>query len=373
MTGIDEIVNTIEVRAAGASDGAGMTERVQAAAARIRRRRRVTAVVATAAVVVAAAAAIPVTARLRADPGLPAATHYRDPGQLTAAAAEGSAYSWRVGVNGSLQWMSPSQGGSRGSTCCAATVRVYDPGSYDATELKNGDEVEVGGHRAWYGTTHITAPTEPPEIDYDGTADFEVATLGWQDASGAWVTVVNGQDAPPQFLVKGRELRDQMFAIAADVRLTAPRDTLVPMHFPAIPGNLPVSFAYADTRDYDSGQQATLGFGGSTGVPLLYLGGSSTTGADAPLEISAWTTTLTPWTELMNNRGYQATTIAGHPARYRAGKDGGSLLLVDTGSCGIEVKVAQTRRITLDDLNAMFTGATFDRCDSTATWTRPLN
>ncbi|WP_306204947.1 hypothetical protein [Actinoplanes sp. RD1] len=407
MTGIDEVVRTIEIRAAQASDGAGLTERVLAGAARVRRRRQWAAVAAAATVVLGAAAAFPVTARLRADhappttpqpvtvstppsrepvptpsaptPSVatsfvptPAPGHYRDLGQLTVAPAGGSAYTWRRGTSGALQWMVPFTTSSKGDTCCAAMVRVYDPGMYDARDLRRGEQVRVAGHAAWFGTTTVTAPTEPPEIRSDSVGDFEVPTLGWQDKSGAWVTVINGQDAPEQFRTKGGALRAEMFAIAADVRLTAPEDPLVPMHFRKIPGDLPMSFSYADDREFQDGQQATLGFGGDTGVPQLYLGGSSTTGARAPLEISAWTATTTPWTEL-RDQATPAGKVAGHPAWVAEGPDGESILLVEAGTCGIEVKAPDPDDIALADRKAMFSGATFDRCDSTATWTRPLN
>jgi hypothetical protein len=378
MTDLDDVVHTIELSAARASDGAGMIERVQASAARIRRRRRMTAVAASAAVVLVAAAAIPVVTHLRATPAQPAVTHYRDADQLTVKPAEGSAFSWRAGSYGALQWMAPYRTSAQGDTCCAAMVLVYDPGAYDPAELRKGEKVTAGGHEAWFGTTRITSFTEPPEIASDSTADVEVPTLGWQDGSGAWVTVVNGEDGPPHLLTKGDKLRRQMYAIAADVRLTPPRDILVPMHFPAIPGNLPISFAYADVReddgttDYKTGPQAAVGFGGTTGVPSIYLGGASTSGSDAPLEIVARTAGQAPWTDLLTNTIERELTAGGHPARYTRTPWAGGQLLVEIGTCGIEVRTKDPDRFTAEQLAAMFDGATFDACDSTATWTEPL-
>jgi hypothetical protein len=384
MTTIDDLRRSFEDCALDASDGAGMAERVHAGARRIRRRRRIAAAGAAACLVTAVAAIVPAAvAGLHADGTAPAATRYRGPGQLTVRPAADSTYLWQRGTDGTLQWMSPHRTGKSGDTCCAGVVRVHDPGTYDSTALEAGERITVGGRPAFWAVTRIPNPRAPgatrPGTPAQAPA-VEAATVGWRDPSGAWVTVVDGDAGTRlrRFHLTPAEMRTHLLDVAADVRLGAPQDVLVPMHFPAIPGNLPITFAEVDEIDRSGPQMATLGFGGDD-TPTVDLQHRSyfPVDVDAPLEIAAWTANgMAPWVEIAD--GPVNTTVAGRPARYHEKSHsgnvlpGGSTMLVEVGSCGIVIKVRDRTVITRADLEAMFAGATFDDCDSPRTWTRPV-
>ncbi|WP_306205651.1 hypothetical protein [Actinoplanes sp. RD1] len=361
MSTVEELRRSMELRAGTATTDAGLAARVEARAGRIRRRRRVAAVAVSACLVLVVAVVVPqVVTRLRATPPAPPAIQpSREPGTLTVRPAAGSALVWSRGIDGTMQWMIPTeQAGKRGKVL----VRVFDPGTYDATALQRGERITVGGHAAYRAMTPVDVYTLT-DTGYDPTPRVvEADTVGWQDPSGPWVTVIdrNAGQGPGS-----ADIGPVLLAAAADVRLGAPEDVLVPMHFPAIPDGLPITFAGAD----EAGPRATLRFGGD---PAPKFGLAVVTGmiVDEDLLVTAWSTTSVNWTELIHEP--LDTTVAGHPARYTETGEG-SKLLVDTGSCGIDIIVRDRRAITRAELEAMVAGATFDACDSTATWTRPVN
>jgi hypothetical protein len=387
MTTIDELRRSFEELAAAASDGAGMAERATAGAARVRRRRAVGAAAAALCLVAVVTAVVPlVVNRQRADGPPPASVvvvPYRGPGQLTVRPAPDSGRKWSIGSDGFLQFMTPSFGTMKN---CCAEVRVYDPGAYDSRALEGGEKITVAGHPGYRATIEVPdadpvprMPAGPPGRERpDGTA--RVLTVGWQDPSGPWVTVLDIGSEAGLGLATSPDPLSLLLDVAADIRLGAPRDVLVPMHFPAVPGNLPITFADVDDISVaDGGQLAVLGFGGDP-RPSVELFHPSQAEVDTPLTIKAWTANgQAPWTEMAG--GPVNTTVAGRPARYyeRSGKGGvrvpagGSVLLVEIGSCGIQINVGDRKAITRADLETMFSGATFDECDSIRTWTRPFN
>jgi hypothetical protein len=355
--------------------------RARAGAQRIQK-RRARGLAAAVCLAALAATVIPaVVARRHADGPPPAAvTHYRGPGQLTVTLAADSKYGFTRSSIGPVQLLSPFRKTDKYHSTCCAQVRVYDPGSYDARELQRGQQITVNGHPAFQGNTSfpLTGPVGGQPSGGPGAQPRteQALTVGWKDASGAWVAVV-GRGATPIAPQDVPILLD----VAAAVRLTAPHQVLVPMHFPAIPGNLPITYTKVDEHDAVNGpQKAALGFGGNprpVGPPDTPEQDVST-----PLTITSWTADgFAPWIELLY--GPVNTTVAGRPARYyeRTGQDGGSVfvppdgsvLLVEVGSCGIEIDVQDRTKITRADLDAMFANATFNKCDSTKTWTRPLN
>ncbi|WP_213000310.1 hypothetical protein [Winogradskya consettensis] len=274
--------------------------------------------------------------RVRADAAPPASssTHPRGPGQLTVRAAADSPYTWNRGTTGSLQWMQPD-----GQAACCAEVRVYDPGTYDSQALESGERITVAGHQAYSATTDVK--------NLSGAADrvSKMPTVGWQDKSGEWVTVVNIDSVS----ARKNPGTDLLTGIAKYVEIGAPADVEVPMHFPAVPGALPLK--YVNVGD----GTATLGFGGdATRTPW-------------PLQVQASAKGSPDMAPSL--RGAPNTTVAGRPAYYfeKSGSmrvpAGGSGLAVEIDTCAVQVTVADRTEITRDDLEKMFEGATFDRCD----------
>ena len=382
MTTIEDLRRSLEELAGDASDGAGMAERARTGAARIQRRRTITAAAAVCLVAVATAVIPLAVNRLRADGPAPASvTPYRGPGQLTVRPAPDSKYGWNLGTDGFLQFMTPSLKGSNSTRDCCAEVRVYDPGTYDSRVLRRGERITVGDHPAFRATTRVREGGHwlrgPAGSSQGPGATKDMLTVGWKDPSGAWVTVLDAGTGlgPPTSLDPLSLLVD----VGADVRLGAPRDVLVPMHFAAVPGNLPITFTDVDDTSHPKdGQVAVLGLGGDR-QPAVGILRPGYLDVDTPLTITAWTANgYAPWIEMLYSP--VNTTVAGHPARYYEDDSGsvsvppgGSVMLVEIGGCGIQIGVKDRTKITRADLEAMFAGATFDKCDSTKTWTRPLN
>jgi hypothetical protein len=381
MTTLDDLRQALDDRAGTASDGAGIVEQARAGAERIRKRRARGLAAAVCLAAVAAAVIPAVVARRHADGPPPAAvTHYRGPGRLTVTLAADSKFGFARSSIGPVQLLSPFRKTDKYRLTCCAQVRVYDPGRYDARELQRGRRITVNGHPAFQGNTSFPIPGSAGGNPSGGPGaqprSQQALTIGWEDASGAWVTVI-GRGATPITPPDPAAMLD----VAAAVRLTAPQKVLVPMHFPVIPGNLPITYTEVDEHDAVNGpQKAALGFGGNPRPiepPDFPVHDVST-----PLTITSWTANgSAPWIELLY--GPVNTTVEGRPARYyeRTEQDGGSVIvppngsvmLVEIGSCGIQVVVQDRTKITRADLDAMFTNATFDKCDSTKTWTRPLN
>jgi hypothetical protein len=364
MSTVDDLRRSMEQRAGTATTDAGLPARVEARVGRIRRRRRVAAVAVSACLVLLVAVVVPrAVSRLHADPPAPPAVQpYRGSGQLTVRPAAGTKFVWSRGIDGTMQWMIPTaKAGTRGKVI----VRVFDPGTYDATPLQRGERITVGGHAAFRAVTTVdTYAPANTELGYDPTPQpVEVDTVGWQDVSGAWVSVIDRMGPAPG------DAGPVLLAAAADVRLGAPEEVRVPMHFPAIPGGLPITFADVDEADSAAGPTAELRFGGDPS-PKFGIAVVKGLAVDEELIVNAWPTTSVNWTELTQEAF--STTVAGRPARYtERGK--GSNLLVAAGSCGIDIVVRDRATITRADLEAMVAGATFDECDSTRTWTRPVN
>ncbi|WP_305786640.1 hypothetical protein [Symbioplanes lichenis] len=366
MTTTDELRRALDRGAGTASDGAGMADRVRAGAHRIRRRRRVTAVAVSASLVLAAGLAV---TRLRTEPPAPpAAPAYREPGRLTVRPAAGSKSVWQQGFDGTMQWLMPSEDGTRRGD---VVIRVFDPGSYDATALRKGERVSVGGQPAFWAYT----PVEATNGLTGARGTVMAATVGWQDGSGAWVTVADRKAADrTDGLDDPAGVRKALIEAAGQVRLGPPQGLGVPVHFPAVADDLPMTFA--DITRQRGNPIARLGFGAGP-VPDLSVGFARGPVPDDPLEVTVWTVGKVNWKELTGDP--VNTTVADRPARYYERNDhlgvppGGSLLLIEAGTCGLEILVRDRTRITRADLETMLTGATVDDCTSTTSWTEPVS
>ena len=365
MNTLDSLLEIFEQDAGRAPAPLGVAEAAEAGAGRIRRRRRVLAVAGAAVLVAAAAAVVPLATRHDAIEPLPATpAPYRKAGQVTVSLAPGTKFVGVPGVDGSRQSMVLVTG-----SCCDE-VRVYDPGTYDATTLKRGEPVVVAGHPAHYA---IVAPPAPDRISWP------VPTVGWQDVSGAWVTVFHsaGNQKPAPAGV-----REKVLGLAAKVRLGKPREISVPFHLPAVPRDLPVTYVmasapglkYFDHIPHGDGRlaYAKVGFGGDgrpTGATEAF-----PPPASVSLMITSWTKGMTFLTDYP--KGKPTTTVDGHDVWYYQGPRHmpapAASLVVRAGTCYVEFLVRDRTKITKADLIAMLAGATFDDCGQPATWKGPM-
>jgi len=230
------------------------------------------------------------------------------------------------------------------------TIEAHDPGTFDPTRLRTGERVTVHGHPAFY----VENLDPPAPVTSEGAAvpgpraaqDRVGAAVGWQDPSGAWVTVSDGAS------------RAAMLRLAESVRLTSPRTARAPVRFGWVPGDLPVT--YTESRDVAAnGLSADVGFGTPAGPAAQGSGLSFMIPPRTPLSVSAL-----PMDGIMNAWGedyadLSMRTIAGHRTWYIDGAGGnfsnrgGSHLLIEAGSCGITISVEDRARIPFPALARM--------------------
>nr|WP_221379156.1 hypothetical protein [Actinoplanes polyasparticus] len=367
MTSLDELRRTLEQRADLAPDAVGLVEQARAGAVRLRRRNRFRAV-AAAVVAVAVAVGVPYAARL--NPSEPAPnpagpmTYYREPFQLTLDLAPGPVYfTLTHGTQGRTQFLVARPIGTPKDDS-GGTIAAHDPGTFDPTRLRRGERVTVHGHPAFYvQNLDPPAPSEPAGTNASGPdSSYRIgAAVGWQDPSGAWVTVSDGAS------------RAAMLRLAESVRLTSPRTARAPVRFGWVPLDLPVT--YTESRDVAAhGVSANIGFGGPaepSGQP------SSPFFAmpyDTPLSVSVLPMEgiMTAWGEDYADRPMRV--IAGHRTWYIEGDAGplasrdGSHMLIQAGSCGITIAVRDRASIPSAALERMVENMTFGGCDDTSDW-----
>jgi hypothetical protein len=187
------------------------------------------------------------------------------------------------------------------------------------------------------------------------------AAVGWQDTSGAWVTVSDGAS------------RAAMLRLAESVRLTSPRTARAPVRFGWVPGDLPVT--YTESRDVAAnGVSADIGFGTPAGPSEGRSGLFFMMPFGTPLSVSALPMDgiMTAWGQDYTHRPMR--TIAGHRTWYiegdsgNFGNRGGSHLLIEAGSCGITIEVEDRAQIPFPALQRMVENMTFGGCHDTSDW-----
>jgi hypothetical protein len=366
VTSLDELRTTLAHHAGLAPDAAGLVEQAQAGAVRLRRRNRVRTVAAAVAAVVLVVGA-PSVARfyLTEPPPNPAGpmTYYREPFELTLDLAPGPIYfTMTHGTQGKTQFLVARPIGTPKDDS-GGTIKAYDPGTFDPTRLRRGERVTVHGHPAYYvENLDPPAPVASTNAADPGAPLYRTgAAVGWQDTSGAWVTVSDGAS------------RAAMLRLAESVRLASPRTARAPVRFGWVPGDLPVT--YIESRDVAAhGVEAQVGFGAPAGPPAQGSGPFLRIPPSTPLSI-----TVLPMDGIMTAWGTDYAdrpmrTIAGHRTWYIEGDSGnfsnrdGSHLLIEAGSCGITITVQDRARIPFPALERMVENMTFGGCDDTSDW-----
>lgn len=378
MTGIRELQDTFEAHAHLAPDGAGIVAAAEAGAARVRRRRLHLGIGAT--VVAAIAALVPVAATRGptvprpAPQHLPAQPPYRAALALTVdLAADGPYVKLEYGAWGTTQVILARPANQNPGP--GATIMVHDPGTFDAARFTHGERVTVQGHEAYFvpdyilgtelglppgtaGDRHVIVGTSAPP----GFTEIPTPAVGWPDASGAWVVVLDGGD------------KAKLLHVAEAVRLGAPRMVPAPFRLGYVPAGLPGAYIRARHVGMNN---ATLGLGTvddmsnprsfvtvPKGIPLAvsafahgdYVDGHVADLGAAPTKVAG----LDTWYLTASDRGWGVA-------------DGAAVLVVNTPHCVVLIGVADRNRVPYPELKRIVEGADFRNCADERTWTAPLS
>jgi hypothetical protein len=261
----------------------------------------------------------------------------------------------------------------------AGEVWAYDPGAFDPETLPAGQTVKVHGHDALLvpvlskerakqlpqAGSFATPPARAADPAPSGAAPAYVdwsleAAVVWRDPSGLWITVSR---------TRSREI---LLALAEAVRVTDPRPPAGPVGLSWLPPGLAVT--HAETVERFPGMyseiELTVPEQGTNAVAPPSQGQGATT-VKIHTVAHAWTN---DWADGIKLPA-PTLTVAGHGGWYFHGETAGftfgpseGRLLIDTGSCGIRVEVADDSVVTSYELLKMMSLATYGSCADKTGW-----
>ncbi|MEV6302770.1 hypothetical protein AB0M02_25380 [Actinoplanes sp. NPDC051861] len=357
MNTLEDLRRTLDTHATAAPDAFGLIERARTHAVRLRRRRRILTGTGTALAIVLVSVAVPLFLRQPAPaPSPPAAPPSRSAAQLSVELVPGSAFqiTTRGGTEDS-QWATvratvdiESARPGRPGANEGADVIVHDPGTYDPAVLQRGEPVTVAGRPGWYVESLPSVVIVP--LDLPAAAG---PAVGFQDPSGAWVTVgdVEAEETARQHLIE----------IGNQVRLAEPIEAGAPFQFGWLPEGLPVS----RVRQLPMGPAVTFGFG-----PV--------SGRDVALSVTAQSSVGDRDWPMIKDGMPDTVTVNGNTVRYAArpnavwtGPDTGADMTVEVGTCVFYFHVLDRERLSRPDLLRIVEHARFTSCDDPSTWLPP--
>jgi hypothetical protein len=201
-----------------------------------------------------------------------------------------------------------------------AELTVYEPGRYRRMPGREDEPVDVNGHAGFFGQGRSSFAMGP------------VPALEWEYRPGAWA-VLNGMTEPVL-------TREQLVAMAADVRLGEPYEPRVPCRFGYLPAGLrAISVSGAATRQdaQPRWHQPLLRL--ADGVPGDVDVASFDADPDdgAAVEVMFWA--VGPGV-IEPGAGSETEDVGGYPGVWRSDRDGTSTVMVYLpGTIVIRVKV----------------------------------
>ncbi|MBB2949013.1 hypothetical protein FB565_008799 [Actinoplanes lutulentus] len=363
----EDLSQSLSRRAATAPDGTGMVEQARAGVVRIRHRRRILQGAATVVAVAAAALTVPLALREGTmPPPAEPAPPFRSVAELSVSLAPGSDFviPWR-NSNGNREEArvahSSEIAAARPEELTVnqgATVQVYDPGTFDPAGLRTGEPVSAAGRQAWYtpnltiveDMTPLHAVTEPAQIN--GPA------LGWQEASGAWVVLFR--------LTATAQVRAELIEVAQDLRIQDPPQRVsVPYRF----GWLPQGLAVTAVDLHDLAQLST-----SASVAYGYTGQPAGKSLPPVIVYAVPGKGDRDWETIRPDLG-APQRAGGHDFWYLDTKnraisppEGGSVIVMDTGTCHLQLSFADRARIPEPDAMRIVQELTVADCADLSTW-----
>ncbi|MEU4695072.1 hypothetical protein [Actinoplanes sp. NPDC023714] len=365
MRTIEDLQQSLAQRAGAAPDGTGMVERARDGAVRIRRRRRVLQGAATVVAVAVAAVTVPLALRQDTAPPAAEAPPFRDVTQLSLTTVPGSDFvvPWRQSVPGEESGLVSHRAELTAERPEELTVNqgagfeVFDPGAYDPANLRAGTPVTVADRQAWYVPD---LPIEEDMTPFDGVSAPAGSTgpaLGWQETSGAWVLLFRRHLTA--------STRAELIEVARNVRIQDPlRQVAAPYRFGWLaPGLRVAGLQVRDLRQLSGAATVAYDYGDDrpAGRPAMIVYAGAAAG-DRDWEMIDKELT-TP-----RKAGGHDVWYLEEPNRALEPVDGGSIVVVDTGRCHIQLNIADRTRIPKQDAVRMAEELTATDCADVSTW-----
>ena len=241
----------------------------------------------------------------------------------------------------------------------AGEVSAYDPGTFDAAPLREGEVVDVAGHDARYIPAYSFAALSEDDRPHRSPA------VGWPDPSGVWLLVYT---APGE-----KRTRDDLVRLAESVRLIPPKEVRTPFRLGSVPNGLAVTYVRAIEEGENGGGMVGLSDPRRKASSAAVYNGAPY-GATVSLSAAAPDREWAAEKPTLSGRG----TVAGHPAWYTEGRNmlspqgNGSTLVVDTGQCVVRLRTADREAVTRTELNRTVEDLTIGDCREPDTWITPL-
>jgi hypothetical protein len=345
VNSVDDLRRSFDRHAALTPEPDGIVALAHARVARAQHRRRVAAAVATAVAALLVAVGIPLAVHRGTMPAAPAPA--RTAAQMTIDLAGDAPFTVvQRATDGPRQLLVAANAGA---------VWAYDPGAFDPANLPHGRTVKIGGHDALLVPARTGQRVQAPPAGRPSGAVVATGTgnetVVWRAPSGIWITVT------------GALRRDTLLALAAAVRVTEPKAPAGPVGLTWLPPG--VTVARTDTSESPAVlSQIKL----SIANPRRNMVRSVPPGPGATsVEILIEPRTRGGW-----NTGVRLPAptlrVAGFGGWYRHGTAGDGRLLIDTGSCGIDVRVADDSVVTSNELLKMMSLATYGSCTDETGW-----
>ncbi|GAA4606730.1 hypothetical protein BJY16_005975 [Actinoplanes octamycinicus] len=367
MRTLEDLRETLDRHAGDTPADGRLLPDVRGRAARLRRRRTITRGVALGAAVAVAAGVSPFVLRSPSPDPAPAAgrTVTRTPAQTSIALADGSPFmilnreSTATGQHvtvrniGDVQAKHPGEAGLNPG----GEVLAFEPGAFDPETLRKGTPVTIGAHQGWYvPQLHVGAEN----------SNFDGSWVGWRDETGMWVLV--GTLGPSK--------RDDLVAVARDVRIVEASDAIAPIRLGWVPPGLKIQWASGNpSKTGGFGASFKLGYDGEKGPDLSYF-----PRRDAVTALALQVGSQSPdWLNYQHELdGQKPEKINGAEVWYLPRPNGlfdspepGADMIVRFGGCVATLHVRDRAQITEADLDRMLQNATLGTCDDAEDW-QPL-
>lgn len=242
----------------------------------------------------------------------------------------------------------------------AGEVTAFDPGTFDASGVQQGQLIPIGGHDARFVADYQFAALS------DNGDPLRTPLIGWPDPSGVWLLVYSAD---------GRADRESLERLATAVTLAPPQQVRTPFRIGQVPTGLAATYVRA-VEDERDGRSGTVGLStasrqASSAATYRSAPNGVTVSVSASRADDAWDAEKVKLTGRVKVGAYQGWYTTGRNPLSR-GATGGTLI-VETATCVVRLSAADRNKITRDDLELIVRGMAIGDCGDPDTWIAPLS